>query len=229
MNIWEKLTDTYDNKTETIREFSKRYENTYLAYHFENKIEYLNYKYFSTENNTFVFETSYLNTIELDFDNLLKDYTIKIPKIEKGFYYTNYKMKPNFICYISRYPKRQWLRGVHEYNYKFMNFSSILKLEPTGISQTNKIILAALKQQNNKHQITNQIFKFCDQDKEYIINNNFLLTLNVKEPEGYSLFFHKFLIGTFKTESLFVVENSLFLQEFLEEKETWDLNFKMNL
>ncbi len=46
MNVFEQLTDTYNNSNETIKEFDKRFNHSLLALKEEDKIVYLLYSHF---------------------------------------------------------------------------------------------------------------------------------------------------------------------------------------
>ena len=56
MNIWEKLTDTQGNPTETIKEFNKRYEGSILTWQRADlSLTFLYYSYYDQDSNRFIF------------------------------------------------------------------------------------------------------------------------------------------------------------------------------
>ena len=55
--------------------------------------------------------------------------------------------------------------------------------------------------------VDTKIFKTCLDKNFTIINTNFLLTKSICSPEGFSLFYHKYLLGNFNAEgSIFVLK-----------------------
>lgn len=233
MNIWEKLTNTSNNKSETIKEFNRRYQDTILGIRNEEtkKCKFLKYKYYNTDNNNHLFYTNseasvYILHEDVSFTSFNK--TIFIPKIEKGFY----NSFQNRIVYITKTPKRQWRRGVCEDNYKILNFSSCLNTGTNYKTVFYPDIFYILEQQYNNNNIKEtkrdlNIFEICETFKHHRISKDFLLTQNIIHPEGYSLFFHKYLVGHFKKPNELEICTNIFFQEILEEISTW--NFRVNL
>lgn len=228
MNIWEKLTDTQDNKKNTISEFVKRYEASILAWEKPSETIFIQFQYYNSDDDTFIFNTENLeSTIIFPHDYSFINEKLYIPKIKKGFYYSNLENLNKPIAYIAHNPQRQWIRGIVEWNYTLVNFTQYLKFQEWLKLYFLKTIFTILKQQKAHYIIPHDVFEYCKQNNHVILNNDFLLTQNVNDVMGYSLFYHKYLVGTFIKPTSFKIENTLFLQEFLEAKETWNFDFSI--
>lgn len=231
MNIWEKLTNTLNHKSETIKEFNRRYHDTILGVRDEEtKIcQFLKYRYYNEDNDKHLFyDQEGLNRFipHEDISSFLYKKTIFIPRIEKGFF-NSYQ---NRILYITKTPTRQWRRGICEDNYKILNFSNCLNTGTNYKTVFYPDIYNILDQQYNNSNIIKKdfgMFEICEVQKHYRISKDFLLTQDVIYPEGYSLFFHKYLIGHFKKPNDLEVCTNIFFQEVLEELSTWDFKVKI--
>lgn len=229
MNIWEKLTDTQNNKPETIKEFNKRYEGSILTWQRTDlSLTFLYYSYYDQDSNKFIFsKEGGDDTVSLKYDYPFKDENLFVTKIKKGFYYSDLSRLPQPIVYFTHVPQRQWIRGITPHNIKLLDFTYYLIHSEYKDYRFSKTIYNILRQQYTKYVIPTDVFSYCEKNNHVILNNDFLLTQNCKSLTGYSLFYHKYLVGTFVTPTTFKVENTLFLQEFLEAKETWPFTFSI--
>lgn len=228
MNIWEKLTNTHDNKVETLKEFNRRFYNTVLGFkdNKTNQYEFLRYKHYNEDLKTQQFLDPNEQTISIPYEEISPQKIIFIPRLEKGFY----KTKENKIIYVTKRSIRQWRRGICEDNYKLLNFSLCLTTGTNYKTVFYPDIYTILNlHYNNTTNIEKDLslFKTCDVYRHCVINKDFLLTHSILLPEGYSLFFHKYLVGHFKTPTELTINSNIFFQEILEEIATW--NFKINL
>ena len=222
--IWQKLTDTYeDEKTSTIKEFKRRFLNSFLKVEYGSKIQYLEYKDFYGD--SFVFK-SYENPEQILIPYYTDEINITIPTIKKGFH----SLGPYYLVYVVNTAKRQWIRGVSGYNYSIFNFSnhlkSILNLqlqdEDYLTINSNKSLHLLLKNQENIHNNTKDIF---NTELYTLIDNNFVL---IKNSDTFDLFFHKFKLGYFIKPTEFILTDTLFNQELQEAKVNWNFNFKIS-
>lgn len=229
MNIWEKLTDTQGNTTETIKEFNKRYEGSILTWQRPDlSLIFLCYSYYDQDSNKFVFSKEGTDiTISLKYDYPFKDENLFVTKIKKGFYYSDLDRLHQPIVYFTHVPQRQWIRGITSHNNKILDFTYFLNYTEERNYKFTKTIYNILRQQYTEYIIPKDVFSYCEKNNHVILNNDFLLTQNCKDLIGYSLFYHKYLVGTFITPTTFKVENTLFLQEFLEARETWPFTFSI--
>lgn len=229
MNIWEKLTDTQGNTTDTIREFNKRYEGSILTWQRADlSLTFLYYSYYDQDSNRFIFSKEGVDdAVYLKYDYPFKDENLFVTKIKKGFYYSDLSRLPQPIVYFTHVPQRQWIRGITPHNIKLLDFTYYLINSEYKDYRFSKTIYNILRQQYTKYVIPIDVFSYCEKNNHVILNNDFLLTQNCKSLTGYSLFYHKYLVGTFVTPTTFKVENTLFLQEFLEAKETWPFTFSI--
>lgn len=228
MNTWEKLTDTCDSTSGTILEFNKRYESSILAWEKPKETIFIKYQYYDKEENHFVFDLYQKESvITIPYDYSFNNEKLYIPKIKKGFYYSDLNFLNRPIAYIAHNPLRQWIRGITSCNYTLLNFTNYLQSGYWVSSPFSRTIYPILKQQKTQYNITLDVFNQCTKNNHVILNTDFLLTQNVNDLEGFSVFYHKYLVGTFITPTKFKINNTLFLQEFLEEKENWNFTFSI--
>ena len=218
MNIWEKLTDT-SGIPNINREFDKRYFGTFLKHKKESgEIEYL-YVY-DKENDTYYFKNKKGLTFTYNIcENNPEFFTVAL---KKGFY----SNKLNKVFYVSLLPKRQWKRSLYIDNYKIKNFFNYFIFTDTIINK--RACFFSFLENEPILNVDKTIFQSCIDNNFTLINSDFLLTKSICFPEGFSLFYHKYLIGNFNEKgTIFWLEKSPFIQEFIEESNKWKFNFQL--
>lgn len=218
MNIWEKLTDT-SGIVNINKEFEKRYFGTFLEWTKTSGEIVYTYIYDKDET-TYHFRLKEGTIVKFDIceDNPI----LNTINLKKGFYST----RDDKIYYISQIPKRQWKRSLYIDNYKTNNFFDYFVFLD-NFSNKRTMFFSFLE--NKPIDIVDtKIFKTCLDKNFTIINTNFLLTKSICSPEGFSLFYHKYLLGNFNAEgNIFVLKDSPFIQEFIEESNKWCFNFNI--
>ena len=218
MNIWEKLTDT-SGIVNINKEFEKRYFGTFLEWTKTSGEIVYTYIY-DKEETTYYFRLKEGTIVKFDIceDNPI----LNTINLKKGFYSTH----DDKIYYISQIPKRQWKRSLYIDNYKTNNFFDYFVL--LEHFPNRRTMFFSFLENKPIDIVDTKIFKTCLDKNFTIINTNFLLTKSICSPEGFSLFYHKYLLGNFNAEgNIFVLKDSPFIQEFIEESNKWCFNFNI--
>lgn len=218
MNIWEHLTDI-NGVTNINKEFEKRYFDTFLGY--KEKSGDTKYFYvYDKEDETYHFRDKEGNILKFD---IKEDNPEFFPVgLKKGFYAT----RQNKIFYVSLLPKRQWKRSLYIDNYRTVDFFNYFTYIETTLNK-RAAFFSFLENKPITH-VDKTIFQICLDKNTTLINHNFLLTKSICFPEGFSLFYHKYLIGNFNEKgTIFWLEKSPFIQEFIEESNKWKFNFQL--
>ena len=218
MNIWENLTDA-EGILNINKEFDKRYFGTFLGYKkTSEEIEYF-YVYDKDE------ETYHFRNKEglIHKFNINEDNPEFFPVgLKRGFYST----KNNRVYYVSLLPKRQWKRSLFIDNYRVIDFFNYFTFVDNPLNKRTAFF--SFLENKPISVVDKNIFQSCLDKHFTLINTNFLLIKSVSLPKGFSLFYHKYLIGNFdETGTIFWLLKSPFIQEFIEESEKWSLTFKI--